>query len=229
MASDQRAVFRLPAAALLLPVLAVLCVTPLATAGGAWAVLFAVPVVALAYVVHTRTVADPAFLTVHTLLGRKRMAWSEMDGLEFHGSRWAIAVGSDGTRVRLPMVRPRDLPRLAAVSGGSLAMAEPPPPPGAADGDAEGGTGAEAGTGVDAGTDGPRENPPGTPIGAAGRPPATPDVPDAGERVAPDSTAGAGGARDGGFRVGSAEGGGIVPGAAAASPGPPASPARDAD
>ncbi len=126
MASDQRAVFRLPAAALLLPVLAVLCVTPLATAGGAWVLMFAVPVVVLAYVLYTRTVADDGGLTAHTLLGRKRMAWTDMDGLEFHGSRWAIAVGADGTRFRLPMVRPRDLPRLAAVSGGSLAIGEPP-------------------------------------------------------------------------------------------------------
>ena len=48
------------------------------------------------------------------------MAWTDMDGLAFQDSRWAVAVGTDGRRLRLPMIRPRDLPRLAAVSGGSL-------------------------------------------------------------------------------------------------------------
>ena len=126
MGTGARAVFRLPAAAVLLPVLVVLCVTPLATAGGAWAALFALPLVVLAYILYTRTVADPQGVTVHTLLGRRTMAWADMAGLEFHGSRWAVAVGLDGRRLRLPMVRPRDLPRLTAVSGGSLTLGEAP-------------------------------------------------------------------------------------------------------
>ena len=78
-----RAVFRLPAAAVLLPVLVVLCVTPLATAGGAWAALFVVPVVALAYVLYTRTVADPPGVTVHT------PARSPHDGVGGHGPAWS--------------------------------------------------------------------------------------------------------------------------------------------
>jgi membrane protein implicated in regulation of membrane protease activity len=125
----HRAVFRLPAASVLLPVLVMLCVTPLATAGGTWAILFVLPIVLLAYIVYTRTVADPQRLTVHTLLGRRQMAWADTAGLEFHDSRWAIAVGSDGTRMRLPMVRPRDLPRLVAVSGGSLTLDHGPDAP----------------------------------------------------------------------------------------------------
>ena len=90
----MRAVFRLPAASLVLPLLAVLCLTPLATIGGAWAVLFVVPGIALLYALLTRTTADSAGLAAHGLLGTHRMTWSQLDGLEFQGSRWAVAVGT---------------------------------------------------------------------------------------------------------------------------------------
>ncbi len=51
---------------------------------------------------------------------RRQIAWADLDGFEFQGQRWAIAVTLDGRRIRLPMVRPRDLRRLAEVSGGRL-------------------------------------------------------------------------------------------------------------
>jgi len=125
MSRPDRATFRLPAAALFFPVLLLLCVIPLATVGGAWGVMFVVPVLALSWVIVTRTTASPSTVTAHGLLGAHRMAWTEMDGLELKDSRWAVAVATDGRRLRLPMVRPRDLPRLAAVSGGSLRLEAP--------------------------------------------------------------------------------------------------------
>ncbi len=118
----QRATFRLPVPALLFPVLLMFCITPLATSGGAWAVMFVVPLLALVWVVVTRTRATPVTVTAYGLLGAKSMKWTELAGLEFNDARWAIAVALDGRRVRLPMVRPRDLPRLVAVSGGSLRL-----------------------------------------------------------------------------------------------------------
>ena len=132
MSRPDRATFRLPPAALFFPVLLLLCVIPLATVGGAWGVMFVVPVLALAWVIVTRTTASTSTITAHGLLGSHRMAWTEMDGLELKDSRWAVAVATDGRRLRLPMVRPRDLPRLAAVSGGSLRLEAPSGP-----GDAE--------------------------------------------------------------------------------------------
>lgn len=132
MSRPDRAVFRLPAAALFLPILLLFCITPLATGAPWWGVLFAVPVGALVWVVITRTTATPVGVTAHGLLGSKRMAWTDMDGLEFRDSRWAIAVGTDGRRLRLPMVRPRDLPLLTSVSGGSLLLGDD-----AADADAD--------------------------------------------------------------------------------------------
>ena len=50
MSRPDRAVFRLPAVALFLPILLFFCITPLATAGPWWGVLFAVPVGALVWV-----------------------------------------------------------------------------------------------------------------------------------------------------------------------------------
>ncbi len=120
MAKVDRAVFRLPVVALLIPVVLAVFATPLATVGGGWIWLYALPVLVLVYVLITRTVADPTGVRTSGVTGLHRLGWIEMDGLEFSGSRWAVAVAHDGRRLRLPMVRPRDLPRLAAVSGGSL-------------------------------------------------------------------------------------------------------------
>lgn len=122
MSRSDRAVFRLPAAALFVPVIALFLIIPMATLGGAWAVLFVVPVAAVAWMVVTRTTATPDRVTAHGLRGSRRMAWADLDRLEFNDSRWAVAVGTDGRRLRLPMVRPRDLPELVAVSGGSLSL-----------------------------------------------------------------------------------------------------------
>lgn len=124
MSRPDRAVFRLPAVALFLPVLLFFCITPLATAGPWWGVLFAIPAGALLWVLLTRTTATATGVTAHRLLGSKRMAWSDLDRLEFTDSRWAIAVGTDDRRLRLPMVRPRDLPALTAVAGGDLLLGE---------------------------------------------------------------------------------------------------------
>ena len=134
MSSPDRAVFRLPGVSLVFPFLAFVCVTPLANAGPKfWLALYAFPVIALVYIVITRTVVDPSTIRTTGLLGGRRIAWSDLDGFEFRGPRWATAVALDGRRLRLPMVRPRDMPRLATVSGGRLLLgadapkAEPEP------------------------------------------------------------------------------------------------------
>jgi hypothetical protein len=128
MSRSDRAVFRLPAAALFVPVIALFIIIPMATLGGAWALLFVVPVAALVWVAVTRTVATRERVTAYGLRAPRRMAWADLDRLEFTDSRWAVAVGNDGRRLRLPMVRPRDLPELVAASGGSLELGTPDAP-----------------------------------------------------------------------------------------------------
>lgn len=126
---DDRAVFRLPGVSCLIPVLLFVCVTPLANAGADfWLALYVVPLLGLIYILVTRTVADTSVIRTTGLIGGHRIAWSDLDGFEFRGSRWAIAVAVDGRRVRLPMVRPRDMPRLAVVSGGRLLLGPDAPP-----------------------------------------------------------------------------------------------------
>ena len=201
----QRATFRLPLPALFFPVLLFFCITPLATSGGAWAVLFAVPVVALAWVVVTRTKATPTTVTAYGLLGAKSMQWTELAGLELPDARWAIAVGLDGRRVRLPMVRPRDLPRLAAVSGGSLRLGTDAPaeniePRTGVESGADAGADARADnqvdTGIDAGIDAEADTRIGT-AGGAATPNGAVDGPDAGaDPVSADEAASTAGAAD---------------------------------
>lgn len=118
--TTQRAVFRLPTSALFVPLLLFMVTAPLASAS-VWTVgLFAVPALALVWVLWTRTVADDQAITVHDHRGRRRIPWADLDGFLFNGQRWAVAQLYSGAQIRLPMVRPRDLPRLAAVSGGRL-------------------------------------------------------------------------------------------------------------
>ncbi len=133
MSHPDRALFRQPASALFLPVLLFIITTPLATAERWTLVFYLIPIVALFYALWTRTAADAHAITVYNLRGRRRILWADLDGFEFHGPRWAIAVTMDGKRIRLPMVRPRDLSRLAAVSGGRLSLGEQPAPGDAAE------------------------------------------------------------------------------------------------
>ena len=124
VSQSEREVFRLPFSALLLPVLLFLTSAPLASAS-VWTVwLFAVPVLALVYIIWTKTVAQPALITVYDHTGRHRLEWEDVSGFEFSGPRWALAVLRNGERRRLPMVRPRDLPRLAEASGGRLRLSD---------------------------------------------------------------------------------------------------------
>ena len=114
----------------MIPFLLFICVTPLANAGPDWLLaLYALPVIGLIYILITRTVADDEMIRTTGLFGPHRVAWSDLDGFEFRGPRWATAVAHDGRRFRLPMVRPRDLPRLAQVSGGRLLLGRDAPTP----------------------------------------------------------------------------------------------------
>ncbi len=125
MPPPDRAVFRLPATSLLLPVLLFICATPLATFRTWLLPVYLVPVLALVYILVTRTTVTAERISTSGLLGPHRVPWDELDGFEFHGPRWAIAVTTAGKRLRLPMVRPRDLPQIAAVSGGRLNLNPP--------------------------------------------------------------------------------------------------------
>lgn len=111
---------RLPMVALIVPAVTLFCVLPLATAGGPWAAAFVLPVAMLVLMLVAGTTATAAHVSTLWWTGRRRVAWGQVDRIEFPSSRWAVAVTHAGERVVLPGVRPQDLPRIAAAAGGRL-------------------------------------------------------------------------------------------------------------
>ena len=120
-----RAVFR-PSALQVLGALAVaFCATPFAFGAPLFWLVYLIPIGIVWWTLRVRTVADPEALTVRRLLGGRRVPWSEISSLRLvrgsrHTSSRVSAVLTDGAELPLPAVTVRDLPQLAAVSGGRL-------------------------------------------------------------------------------------------------------------
>ena len=111
----------------LLPVgLLALCVVPLAFAAPWTPVLLLIPVAVALWVLRSGVdIADDG-LTLRSLVGERRVPWTELVGIRVapRGDLWLVTTG--GTEVRMPVMRARDLPRLAALSGGRIDVPEPP-------------------------------------------------------------------------------------------------------
>jgi Bacterial PH domain len=111
----------------LLPVgLLALCVVPLAFAAPWTPVLLLIPVAVALWVLRSGVdIADDG-LTLRSLVGERRVPWTELVGIRVapRGDLWLVTTG--GTEVRVPVMRARDLPRLAALSGGRIDVPEPP-------------------------------------------------------------------------------------------------------
>ena len=107
-------------------VVLVVCVLPMAAAA-VWALVFLlIPVAAAAWVLRVGVDIDDAAVTVRSVVGSRRVPWTEVAGIRV-GERAALwLVTTAGTEVRLPVLRARDLPRLAGLSGGRIDV--PPPP-----------------------------------------------------------------------------------------------------
>ncbi|MCW0215237.1 MAG: PH domain-containing protein [Pseudonocardia sp.] len=96
------------------------CVFAIPFAFGApwfWLV-YLLPVAAAAWIVRTRTTVGPDSVTVRRLLAGRRVRWDEISSLRLGKKSRVSAVLTDGEELPLPAVRVRDLPVLAAVSGG---------------------------------------------------------------------------------------------------------------
>jgi hypothetical protein len=65
-------------------------------------------------------------LTVRSAVGRREVRWSELAGIRVAGRGDLWLVTTAGTEVRLPVMRARDLPRPAALSGGRMDVPAPP-------------------------------------------------------------------------------------------------------
>jgi hypothetical protein len=111
----------------LLPVgLLAVCVVPLAFAAPWTPVLLLVPLALTLWVLRVGVDVSDDGVTARSLVGERRVPWTEVVGIRVapRGDLWLVTTG--GTEVRLPVMRARDLPRLAAASGGRIDVPEPP-------------------------------------------------------------------------------------------------------
>jgi hypothetical protein len=115
-----RAVFRPSSLQVLGAVAIAFCATPFAFGAPLFWLVYLVPLAMIWWTVRVRTVADPDGLTVRRVLGGRRVPWTEISSLRLGDRARVSAMLTDGAELPLPAVRVRDLPALAAVSGGRL-------------------------------------------------------------------------------------------------------------
>jgi hypothetical protein len=111
----------------LLPVaLLALCVVPLATVRTWTLVLLLVPLAVALWVLRAGVDFADDGVTVRSLAGQRSVPWTEVAGIRVAspGALWLVT--TRGTEIRLPVLRARDLPRLAALSGGRIDVPAPP-------------------------------------------------------------------------------------------------------
>lgn len=97
-----------------------ICVIPLASASPWLAVLWALPLLAIAYLRRVGVDVDAEAITVRALLGSRRLPWSEVAGLRIGRRNRLFAVLRSGGAVRLPVLRLRHLSMVSAASGGAV-------------------------------------------------------------------------------------------------------------
>ncbi|QJY46976.1 PH domain-containing protein [Pseudonocardia broussonetiae] len=105
---------------LLVATVVALCATPVAFGAPYLWLLYLLPIGFAVWVVRTRTTVDADAVTIRSVLRRRRVPWSEISSLRLAGTGRVRAVLNDGAELPLPAVGVRDLPQLAAASGGRL-------------------------------------------------------------------------------------------------------------
>lgn len=111
--------FRILPIALIAVLTIAVCVTPVAFTHPAGLALFLIPLGLGIWVLRAKTVVTPDKITVR-MLRRTEIDWNDVRQLRLNERRWLRAVLSSGREVMLPAVRVRDLPRVAAMSGGRI-------------------------------------------------------------------------------------------------------------
>jgi hypothetical protein len=106
---------------LLLPiVLFAFCLLPLATVSAWLLVLLLVPVTLAAWVLRVGVDLGDQGVTVRSLLAERTVPWERLTGIRVAGDGALWLVTTAGTQLRMPVVRPRDLPQISALSGGRI-------------------------------------------------------------------------------------------------------------
>jgi hypothetical protein len=117
---DSPARLRMTRTALIPVGLLALCAVPLAFAAPWTPVLLLVPVAVAVWVLRAGLDIAGDGLTVRTLAGQRLVRWDELAGIRVarRGDLWLVT--TRGTEVHVPVMRARDLPRLAELSGGRI-------------------------------------------------------------------------------------------------------------
>jgi hypothetical protein len=123
---DAPARLRMSRTALLPVAVLAVCAVPLAFAAPWTLVVLLVPAVVAAWVLRVGVDIGDDGITVRSLVGRRRVPWSELAGIRVAEDHRLWLVTTHGTEVRVPVMRARDLPRLAELSGGQIAVPAPP-------------------------------------------------------------------------------------------------------
>ncbi|MDQ2707852.1 MAG: PH domain-containing protein [Actinomycetota bacterium] len=133
-------VFRISPLNLLATVALALCATPVAFGAPWFWLVYLVPVGLAGWVLRVRTTAGPDDLVARGALRATRVPWADISALRLRSSRTRSRVSAvlrNGSELPLPAVHVRDLPLLAAASGGRLpdpsepSTSEPSEPPSA--------------------------------------------------------------------------------------------------
>jgi hypothetical protein len=120
MPATPRAVFRVSPLVVLFALFLGVCAIPVAFGAPYLWLVYLVPLGIVAWTLRTRTVVDADGLRVRRLVGGRRVPWGALGGLRVDRRNTVHAVLTDGGEVTLPAVHVRDLPALAAASGGRL-------------------------------------------------------------------------------------------------------------
>ena len=119
---------RLSRVTLLPVVFLAVCVLPFAAASPVAALVLLLPLLAAVWVLRVGVDVDDAGITTRGLLGRRRVEWDDLAGIRVERSARLRLVTRGGREVPLPVLRARDLPRLAGWSGGRFDVPQPPGP-----------------------------------------------------------------------------------------------------
>ena len=123
---DPTTRLRMPRTALFPVGLLALCVVPLAFVAPWTPVLLLVPLALAVWVLRAGVDVGDDGLTVRSLAGHRLVRWDELAGIRVarRGDLWLVT--TRGTEVHAPVLRARDLPRVAELSGGRLDVPAPP-------------------------------------------------------------------------------------------------------
>ncbi len=106
--------------ALLPVVFLAFCLLPAASASLWLLVLLVVPVVLAAWVLRVGVDLGEDGVTVRSLVAARTVPWAEVSGIRVGERSDLWLVTTAGTQLRMPVLRPRDLPRISALTNGRI-------------------------------------------------------------------------------------------------------------